>query len=658
MIITGDSLVELKKLEANSIDSVVTDPPYGLSFMGKKWDYDVPSKELWQEVFRVLKPGGHLLSFGGTRTYHRLVVAIEDAGFEIRDQIQWLYGSGFPKSHNIDKAIDKLKGAKRKVVGKNPNSRDRSKHETQVKLLASQHKAVKEELEYTLPESVEAKRFQGWGTALKPANEPICVARKPLEKGLTVAENVLKYGTGAINIDECRIETVDKISNTTNRNIKGSNGLGHDLGVRPRDTIYKQHSQGRWPANVIFDEFQEQVLILQDSAPETIKQFIWSYYARYSEMSDLQKEYANLSEPKEHKEVLQQEVLLQRPFKKTGTDDGQAPFSQNDGENDQDKTSARQDLSGHESSNLQGDVLHSRVSNDSYSRNSKGRAKLIQENVSHDQQDILRGTQISDGATLKETSQGSGNSPSQKRSKGRQSDSKSRIAGYKPSQERALASIEGSQKAPLLIRESDLHPLFAGHFESAGFTVRGGAAKALDEQSGTLKSGAFKEGQQTKESTNLCMSGKNYARTHKARAADSGGASRFFYCAKASKSERNAGLEGMPAKEVWENGSGTNDLMTRKRVNAKTGELEERKDVTRSANHHPTVKPIKLMEYLIKLVTPPNGTVLDPFAGSGSTGVAAINLNRKFIGIELDPNYAAIAKSRIEAAKLAKEQSA
>src|SRR5574343_192464 len=159
-LLPGDCLEVLRTLPGNSVDSIVTDPPYGLSFMGKKWDYDVPSTEIWQECLRVLKPGGHLLSFFGTRTYHRGVVRIEDAGFEIRDQIQWIYGSGFPKSHNL-----------------------------------------KDE-------------WQGWGTALKPANEPIVVARKPLEKGLTIAENVLKWGCGAINIDECRVEACDKINST------------------------------------------------------------------------------------------------------------------------------------------------------------------------------------------------------------------------------------------------------------------------------------------------------------------------------------------------------------------------------------------------------------------------------------------------------------
>lgn len=147
MILTGDCLVKLRELEANSVDAVVTDPPYGLSFMGKKWDYDVPSAAMWSECLRVLKPGGHVLSFGGTRTYHRMVCAVEDAGFDIRDQLQWLFGSGFPKSHNLPGGI---------------------------------------------------------GTALKPANEPIVLARKPLSEK-TVAKNVERWGVGGLNIDASRV---------------------------------------------------------------------------------------------------------------------------------------------------------------------------------------------------------------------------------------------------------------------------------------------------------------------------------------------------------------------------------------------------------------------------------------------------------------------
>jgi DNA modification methylase len=291
----GDCLSVLKTIENNSIHAVITDPPYGLKFMNKAWDYDVPKVEFWKEVLRVLKPGGHLLSFGGTRTYHRMVVNIEDAGFEIRDQIQWLYGSGFPKSLNLK------------------------------------------------------NEWEGWGTALKPANEPIVMARKPIEKGLTVAENVIKWGTGAINIDASRIGT----------------------------------EKGRWPANLLLDEQ---------------------------------------------------------------------------------------------------------------------------------------------------------------------------------------------------------------------------AAEMLDEQSGYLApAGNKKQGMGGKTEKSIFGIGGPSTVYHDG----GGGASRFFYVAKANKSER-----------------GKN-------------------------NNHPTVKPIKLMKYLITLVTPQNGIVLDPFMGSGSTGVAAKELGFDFVGIELNEEYLEIAKRRI-----------
>lgn len=159
-LLEGNNLKTLKTLPGNSVDSVVTDPPYGLSFMNKKWDYDVPSVELWKEVYRVLKPGGHLLSFGGTRTYHRMVVNIEDAGFEIRDQIMWLYGSGFPKSLNIGKAIDKLEGNQREVVGDNPYNKLRGKSSSNHTIITPQN-----------PSTIDKgnSEGEGWGTGLKPA---------------------------------------------------------------------------------------------------------------------------------------------------------------------------------------------------------------------------------------------------------------------------------------------------------------------------------------------------------------------------------------------------------------------------------------------------------------------------------------------------------
>ena len=191
----GDSNEILSEIKC--VDAVVTDPPYGLSFMGKQWDYDVPQKELWEKVYQSIKQGGHLLSFFGSRTYHRGVIPIEDAGFEIRDQLMWLYGSGFPKSHNIGKAVDKLQGNERTVLGTK-----KSRQPTGVAY--AQDKWTKEHgVSHNMKVTKRTSKYEGWGTALKPAHEPIVMARKPF-KG-SVAENVLEHGTGGINIDGCRV---------------------------------------------------------------------------------------------------------------------------------------------------------------------------------------------------------------------------------------------------------------------------------------------------------------------------------------------------------------------------------------------------------------------------------------------------------------------
>ena len=182
LILNGDCLEKMKGMADNSVDSIVTDPPYGLAFMGKKWDYDVPSVAIWREALRVLKPGGHILAFAGSRTYHRMAVNIEDAGFEIRDQIMWLYGSGFPKSLNVSKAIDKHLGAEREKVRKKFSSQQMMMKDGQNER-PWQNKA--KELGYHEADSnkaatPEAEQWQGWGTALKPAHEPIVLARKPI----------------------------------------------------------------------------------------------------------------------------------------------------------------------------------------------------------------------------------------------------------------------------------------------------------------------------------------------------------------------------------------------------------------------------------------------------------------------------------------------
>ncbi len=383
-LLQGDSAEVLKLFPDNHFDSVVTDPPYGLSFMGKKWDYDVPSTELWREVLRVLKPGGHLLSFGGTRTYHRMVVAIEDAGFDIRDQIMWIYGSGFPKSLDVSKAIDKAAGAERETGA--PQLRPDGSFRTNIEKSDGTSFATgsNDKLSSIPSTAAAAKQWQGWGTALKPANEPIVLARKPLEKGLTVAENVQKWGTGALNIDGTRIGSEQT---TTVRN--GNSGAHGRYGKDDR-VFERLNPPGRWPANVLFDEEAALALDLQSGTSKAVK---------------------------------------------TKKNDGRV-------END---------------NQVYGQGLGVRNPDNSYS--------------------------------------------------------------------------------------------------------------------------------------------------------DSGGASRFFYVAKSSKKDRSS-----------------NGIVN---------------------NIHPTCKPTKLMEYLIKLVCPPGGIVLDPFMGSGTTGVAAKSLGVEFIGIELSEEYLEIANRRI-----------
>ena len=413
-ILHGNNLDILPTLPDNSVDSIITDPPYELGFMGKKWDSSgiAYSVELWTECFRVLKSGGHLLSFGGTRTFHRMAVAIEDAGFEIRDNIAWLYGSGFPKSLDVSKAIDKAAGVEREVVGTKMASPKGIKNaEERTDTAAGAYGGVTKEIDITAPATDEAKQWEGWGTALKPAHEPIIVARKSLIG--TVAKNVLTYGTGAINIDGSRIGTEAITINTFDN---GAKPFGNAVG----EPFTSRQSQGRWPANIILDEHTAGLLDEQSGV--------------------------------------------------------------------------------------------------STSKISQMKAGLVE----------------------------------------------------------AIGSLNLSDKA--------------ADYESE--------------------------------------------RGHN----DSGGASRFFYVAKANKRDRNEGLDEMPIKRP-DNRSSTG-----------MGTFEE-KGVQPQQNFHPTVKPTALMEYLVKLVTPPNGTVLDPFTGSGSTGKAAILNGFDFIGIEMTEDYLPIIQGRLEHAK-------
>lgn len=405
VLINSDNMEVLKSLPDNSIDSVVTDPPYGLNFMGKKWDYDVPKVELWQEVLRVLKPGGHLLCACGTRTQHRMVVNIEDAGFEIRDVISWVYGSGFPKSLNIGKAIDKIQGNERRITELNPNYRPESGS-----------KGFKGESNFRQSEGMKfvsrgTSEYEGWGTALKPACEFFTLARKPISE-TNIAENVLRWGTGGINIDESRVGTDGARNNGSNPDKDGYSK--NDIYGKFKATEKVVYNIGRFPANFIHDGSAEVVGLFPES-------------------------------------------------------------------------------------------------------------KSIQS--------------IRDNG-------------------------------------------EGERKSKIVYGNINKLETVRGHNDQVS-------------------------------------------------------AARFFYCAKASQSERNEGLEGFDS------------------INTKDGRKTEidnpfQRGETLRQNHHPTVKPIALMQYLIRLITPPNGIVLDCFAGSGTTGIAAVREGKQFILIEREEEYCEIIKARVK----------
>lgn len=255
-LLLGDSRERLKELADVSVDAVVTDPPYELGFMGKAWDasgvaYDV---KLWREVLRVLKPGGHLLAFGGTRTYHRMACAIEDAGFEIRDSIHWMYGSGFSKSLNISKAIDKAAGVPFKAMPAggvgfmNPEGSDG-------------YNITKNQLIRSGESTDAARQWAGFGTALKPAHEPIVVARKPLAG--TVAANVLAHGVGGINVDGCRVAHASEADFAKHAaGVAALKARGGSLGDSWKNSSDLSGANdvsraGRWPPNVVFSHLPE-----------------------------------------------------------------------------------------------------------------------------------------------------------------------------------------------------------------------------------------------------------------------------------------------------------------------------------------------------------------------------------------------------------------
>lgn len=289
----------------NSVDAIVTDPPYGLvgasrggstqpgdlatpygrsgpskkrgGFMGKEWDASIPGAEYWLEAFRIAKPGAYILAFGGTRTFHRLAVAIEDAGWEMRDTLMWVYGSGFPKSLDVSKAIDKAACVEREVVSGTssaPNGKAGGYEGERYKVKReTPFGTVQDQPDKTVPATEAAKQWDGWGTALKPAWEPIIMARKPLEG--TVVQNVLKHGTGAINVDGCRVELETNcrlLRGGTYGGNRGSNKGTSMFGTNTKGLEYEVPSaNGRWPANLILSYPEDEYELKENTCKDALR---------------------------------------------------------------------------------------------------------------------------------------------------------------------------------------------------------------------------------------------------------------------------------------------------------------------------------------------------------------------------------------------------
>jgi len=599
-LMLGDNISSLKKLPDNSIDSIVTDPPYGLSFMNKKWDYDVPSVDFWKEVWRVLKPGGHILSFGGTRTYHRMVVNIEDAGFEIRDQIMWLYGSGFPKSHNIGKAVDKLQGNEREVVeatgryaydfkdnsGKLVNTRDADNDD-------------KKKIELTKGQSP----WEGWGTALKPSNEPICLARKPLSEK-SVAENVLKWGTGGINVDGCRVgseilqSSLVKSEKNTHHNYTGtdeSNAL-YDNGNRLKGEI----NEGRFPANIILECLCDEVIKGENNG---LKKLNFDNYGNG--------EY--------------------------GKKDGRKTMPT---ANEIEGTWYKDKGDIHTNPNCPCRLMdeQSGVSSGTKRTNFKKNNTIWQEK--QDEGDTMSGGYSDKGGASRFFYQ----------AKVSKKERNMGLDGFEveiltPTIKLLLKTDYNNknfiwEKEDLKIKLADTDKLHQKDIEEYITTD--------DNKWNTELFGKIITEQFLMDTKSIILTATNSTTIYQTL---------NLLIQKNIKTNIQE-LNGLMVKDIKlvsdvENKSIKMNITLQKKdgysQNVNLVELEEVWSISVKENKcsHPTLKPVNLMAYLCRLITPPNGIVLDPFMGSGSTGIAARLEGFRFLGMEMDEDYFKIAESRI-----------
>jgi DNA modification methylase len=613
-------------LPENSVDSIITDPPYGLDFMGKSWDHGVPAIEFWQAALRVAKPGAILMAFGGTRTFHRLACAIEDAGWELRDTMCWLYGSGFPKSLDISKAIDKAAGAEREVVGESTTLLQQQDHPHS---FAGGWKDKSEEgkrVLVTAPATPVAHLWQGYGTALKPAWEPIIIAMKPLEG--TYAENAQKWGVAGLWIDGGRIGGIGGVRKVNIKPDSGGfngEGFGCDGDLEPVG--------GRWPANLLLEQTLVPVLTLDNNCDIMALEVIKQYYGDLHKVSAMWQRVPDIPELCEAGQEVLFEGLL-RPMdqgKSTETDGRQAPHGGSQRENAAGAKTGRPQ--GEELSILQGTLDESGVLVHSPVRIDRASAGNCSADVSETSTGRVNAP-IGNGNELESAPVEGGNCPSQERSQDGQSDRESATDEPNGTYQDVHHVGGGEQAFEVLAR--DVPECWRKYFKRTGYSIVDptSSARLLDEQSGISKSSGVIN--RWTDGAKPFGGGAGHLYESVQGVADSGGASRFFYTSKASSSERNAGLEDMEEVDAnkWNAGG--------------IGERRRQAGQGMSRNTHPTVKPVDLMRYLCKLTrTPTGGVVLDPFMGSGTTGIACILEHRDFIGIEIDEKYTEIARKRI-----------
>ena len=604
-LMLGDNIESLKKIPDNSIDSVVTDPPYGLSapknsgktskggFMNKKWDYDVPSVQFWKEVYRVLKPGGHIVSFGGTRTYHRMVVNIEDAGFEIRDQIMWLYGSGFPKSLNVGKTIEKYN----KTGNASWNGTgDSSNGSLGYSKLSKDQGYRNEDYSNRHQSKIEINNeYEGWGTALKPANEPICLARKPLSEK-SVAENVLKWKTGGINVDGCRIGSeIIKINGGGRKYEDGFNGGWNDISNN------NVSNEGRFPANVILECICDEVI--KGEKGEVIK-------------SNGSREDCDLSHEWGYKEIKRTNFTDKGDIH-TNPDCPCRLLDEQSGDIKSSKFKEGYDGGfGAETNSYINHKPGGSIVKNERGYNDKGGASrfFYQAKVSKAERNMgLDGFEIKINiGTIKLLIYKRKNQILWERQDLNQMHQVDTEQSHQKDIEEFITKEECVWNTELF-----------GNYIMEKFQKDIKSITEMKTNSITIYQTLNSLIQQ---STNeyIAMQQKELMDGIKfVESADKKNTKAIITYQKKDGSNQN--VNPVSSKEVW-------NISVEEEVKS----------------NHPTMKPINLMTYLCRLITPKNGIILDPFVGSGSTGIAAQLEGFRFVGMEMDEEYMKIATARIE----------